>query len=55
MTSPYLRCIQTSVPLVALLEASLEIEPRLAEVEHHPGNIAPYKERVLYFPELASF
>lgn len=53
MTSPYLRCIQTSVPLVALLEASLEIEPRLAEVEHHPGNIAPYKERVLYFPELA--
>ena len=51
-TSPYLRCLQTSMPLCDLVDAPLEVEPRAAEIHHKVANYAPYGERFAYFPRL---
>ena len=51
-TSPYLRCIQTAMPLCDALDLPLTLEPGVAEVSHKRTNVAPYAERFAYFPRL---
>ena len=50
LSSPYLRCLQTITPLCDALDVPLELYPEIAEVLHHPRNVAPYSERFQYFP-----
>ena len=52
LSSPYLRCLQTITPLCDALDVPLELYPEIAEVLHHPRNVAPYAERFQYFPRL---
>jgi broad specificity phosphatase PhoE len=52
LSSPYLRCLQTITPLCDALDIPLELYPEIAEVRHHPRNVAPYAERFQYFPRL---
>ena len=41
LSSPYLRCLQTITPLCDALDVPLELYPEIAEVLHHPRNVAP--------------
>ena len=54
LASPYLRCLQTITPLCDALDVPLELYPEIAEVLHHPRNVAPYAERFQYFPRLVN-
>ena len=51
-SSPYLRCLQTSMPLCDALDVPLELEPGVAEVQHKVSNVAAFAERLAYFPRL---
>jgi len=51
-SSPYLRCLQTLEPLADAVDATLTIEPGLAEIQHATKNVAAFQERFAYFPRL---
>jgi len=52
LVSPYLRAIQTSVPLAEALECPIYIEDGLAETEHNPDVLPTPEERFTYFPHI---
>jgi broad specificity phosphatase PhoE len=54
LTSPYLRAIQTAVPLAEALDLRLDIEEGLGELNYVPGLLPSPAARFAYFPHVAA-